>query len=132
MRSLSSLSWAERKGEFWRSDFKTCTSNIIEWMLSLWVRFWVQYSLLLQYGMLEKHTPIKFWQIFQVPLSSFLAWSSTSTLIDDSEIFDAPRKELPLPELTKSHVEVFARFKVISAKNNSFLHFEGLGPRRWN
>ena len=52
--SLSSLSCTERKGEFWRSAFKTLTSNITEWMLSLWVRFWVQYSLLLQYGILEK------------------------------------------------------------------------------
>ena len=54
VRSLSSLNCMERKEEFWRSAFKTWTSNIIEWMLSLWVRFWVQYSLLLQYGILEK------------------------------------------------------------------------------
>ena len=30
------------------------TSNIIEWMFPLWVRFWVQYLLLLQYEILEK------------------------------------------------------------------------------
>ena len=40
--------------QYWRSAFKTWTSNIIEWMLSLWVYFLVQYSLLLQYGILEK------------------------------------------------------------------------------
>ena len=29
-------------------------SNIIEWMFPLWVQFWDQYSLLLQYEILEK------------------------------------------------------------------------------
>ena len=28
--------------------------SVIEWMFPLWVRFWVQYSLLLQYRILEK------------------------------------------------------------------------------
>ena len=54
VRFLFSLGCTERKGEFWCSAFKTLTSNIIEWMLSLWVHFCVQYSLLLQYGILEK------------------------------------------------------------------------------
>ena len=36
------------------NNFKTWTSNITEWMLSLWERFWVQYSLLLLNGLLEK------------------------------------------------------------------------------
>ena len=41
-------------GECWHSAFKTRTSNFIEWMFSLWVCFWVQYSLLLKYEILEK------------------------------------------------------------------------------
>ena len=53
VRFLSILSCTERKGEFWCSAFKTWTSNIVEWMLSLWVRFWVQYSPLLQYEILS-------------------------------------------------------------------------------
>ena len=32
----------------------TWTSNIIEWMFPVWIRFWVQYSLLFQYEILEK------------------------------------------------------------------------------
>ena len=61
--SLFSLSYSERKWEkweFWRSAFKTWTSNFIEWMLSLWVRFRVQYSLLLHYEILMTFISIVF------------------------------------------------------------------------
>ena len=67
VRYLSSLSYTEMKGEFWCSAFKTWTSNFIEWMLSLWVRFRVQYSLLLHYEILEKLvTLISVWLKLQI------------------------------------------------------------------
>ena len=54
VRFSSSLRWEELKGKFCALCFSIWTSYIIEWLFQLWVCFWVQYSLLLQYEILEK------------------------------------------------------------------------------
>ena len=54
MRELCSISLVENKMKVWALWHLTWTSYIIERMFPLWVRFWRQYSLLLQYWILEK------------------------------------------------------------------------------
>ena len=42
------------KVKFWALCHPTWTSNTTEWMFPLWACFWGQYSLLIQYEILEK------------------------------------------------------------------------------
>ena len=83
--SLSSLSHTERKGGFWRPAFKTWTSNIIEWMLSLWDVFesnthcyycmeywrnwWHQYNLHLEASLIGT------WDLLILSRPSSLQWA---------------------------------------------------------